>query len=97
AVETRRPCRLRPRWIRRGSGAASGRAAPTAVPGWTVISAAKLAVIERHRRRVWGLCYRMTGDSVAADDLTQESLARAIERSAMCSIDRRRRPRLRWA
>jgi RNA polymerase sigma-70 factor (ECF subfamily) len=38
-----------------------------------------LAAIERGRRRVWALCYRMTGTRAAADDLAQESIARAIE------------------
>jgi RNA polymerase sigma-70 factor (ECF subfamily) len=45
-----------------------------------VPSAALLATIERRRKRVWGLCYRMTGSRSDADDLSQESLARAIER-----------------
>jgi RNA polymerase sigma factor (sigma-70 family) len=44
-------------------------------------SAEFLAVIERNRRRVWALCYRMTGRRADADDLAQEALARAIERS----------------
>jgi RNA polymerase sigma-70 factor (ECF subfamily) len=39
-----------------------------------------LAAIERSRKRLWGLCYRMTGSRVDADDLCQEALARAIER-----------------
>ena len=39
-----------------------------------------LAAIERSRRRIWALCYRMTGSRSDADDLSQESLARAIER-----------------
>jgi RNA polymerase sigma-70 factor (ECF subfamily) len=41
-----------------------------------------LATIERSRRRLWGLCYRMTGSRVEADDLSQEAVARAIEREA---------------
>src|SRR5690349_13420479 len=45
-------------------------------------SAALLATIERNRKRLWGLCYRMTGSRSDADDLTQEALARAIEREA---------------
>lgn len=45
-------------------------------------SAALLATIERNRKRLWGLCYRMTGSRGDADDLTQEALARAIEREA---------------
>ena len=43
-------------------------------------SAALLATIERCRKRVWGLCYRMTGSRAEADDLSQEAIARAIER-----------------
>jgi len=43
-------------------------------------SAALLATIERNRKRVWGLCYRMTGSRSDADDLAQEAIARAIER-----------------
>ena len=43
-------------------------------------SRALLAAIERQRRRVWGLCYRMTGLRSEADDLSQEAIARAIER-----------------
>jgi len=45
-------------------------------------SAALLATIERSRKRLWGLCYRMTGSRADADDLCQESIARAIEREA---------------
>src|SRR6185436_5783353 len=39
-----------------------------------------LAAIERNRRRMWAICYRMTGRRVDADDLAQEAAARAIER-----------------
>ncbi|MDP3936898.1 MAG: sigma-70 family RNA polymerase sigma factor [Deltaproteobacteria bacterium] len=39
-----------------------------------------LAAIERNRKRVWGLCYRLTGSRQDADDLAQEAIARAIER-----------------
>jgi RNA polymerase sigma-70 factor (ECF subfamily) len=46
-----------------------------------------LAAIERSRRRVWALCYRMTGSRADADDLAQESFARAIERSGQCAHD----------
>jgi RNA polymerase sigma-70 factor (ECF subfamily) len=43
-------------------------------------SATLLATIERCRRRLWALCYRMTGSRAEADDLSQEAIARAIER-----------------
>ena len=32
----------------------------------------------RHHRRVHALCYRLTGDAAAAEDLTQESFLRVI-------------------
>jgi RNA polymerase sigma-70 factor (ECF subfamily) len=38
------------------------------------------ASVERLRKRLWAHCYRMTGRRVDADDLTQEAIARAIER-----------------
>jgi RNA polymerase sigma factor (sigma-70 family) len=40
-----------------------------------------LAAVERNRKRLWAICYRMTGQRADADDLTQEAVARAIERS----------------
>src|SRR5262249_20045386 len=40
-----------------------------------------LAAIERCRKRLWGHCYRMTGRRSEADDLSQEAIARAIERA----------------
>lgn len=43
-------------------------------------SAALQATIERCRKRLWALCYRMTGSRAEADDLSQEAIARAIER-----------------
>lgn len=43
-------------------------------------SAALLASVERNRKRVWGLCYRMTGARSDADELAQETFARAFER-----------------
>src|SRR5207344_2759291 len=34
----------------------------------------------RHERFLWGLCYRMTGSAADADDLVQDTFARALER-----------------
>jgi RNA polymerase sigma-70 factor (ECF subfamily) len=45
-------------------------------------SAVLLATVERCRRRVWALAYRMTGSRTDADDLAHEAIARAIERHA---------------
>ncbi|AKF06408.1 sigma-70 family RNA polymerase sigma factor [Sandaracinus amylolyticus] len=36
--------------------------------------------LERERATIWGVCYRMTGSASAADDLTQDTLVRALER-----------------
>jgi RNA polymerase sigma factor (sigma-70 family) len=33
---------------------------------------------EQHRRLIWGLCYRMTGSAADADDIVQETFARAL-------------------
>jgi len=44
-------------------------------------SAAFLEAVERNRRRVWAVCYRMTGQRADADDLAQEALTKAIERA----------------
>ena len=41
-----------------------------------------LAAVERCRKRLWAHCYRMTGRRADADDLSQETIARAIERAA---------------
>jgi RNA polymerase sigma factor (sigma-70 family) len=46
-----------------------------------------LAAIERCRRRLWAHCYRMTGGRAEADDLSQEAIARAIERAEDLSDD----------
>ena len=37
------------------------------------------AAIEQHRRRLWAICYRMTGRTSDADDLCQEAVARALD------------------
>jgi len=39
------------------------------------------AAIEGCRKRLWAHCYRMTGRRAEADDLSQEAIARAIERA----------------
>jgi RNA polymerase sigma-70 factor (ECF subfamily) len=36
--------------------------------------------LEPHRRHLWGLCYRMTGNAADADELVQETFVRALER-----------------
>jgi RNA polymerase sigma-70 factor (ECF subfamily) len=46
-----------------------------------------LAAIEQNRRRLWALCYRMTGNRTEADDLTQEAIARAIERAEQTTAE----------
>jgi RNA polymerase sigma-70 factor (ECF subfamily) len=43
------------------------------------------AAIEAHRRRIWAVCYRMTGRRADADDLAQEAIARALERADQVS------------
>jgi len=40
-----------------------------------------LAAIERCRKRLWAHCYRMSGRRTDADDLSQEAIARAVERA----------------
>ncbi len=40
-----------------------------------------LAAVERCRKRLWAHCYRMTGRRADADDLSQDAIARAIERA----------------
>lgn len=46
-----------------------------------------LAAVERNRTRIWAICYRMTGNRAEADDLCQESIARAIERADQVTKD----------
>jgi RNA polymerase sigma-70 factor, ECF subfamily len=41
--------------------------------------------VERNRTRVWALCYRMTGNRADADDLSQEAIARGLEKAAQMS------------
>jgi len=66
------------------AGAAAGRAsrgggttggAPTAKAGAGLAEA-----FEADRGRLWAVCYRMTGSAADADDLVQETFARALER-----------------
>jgi len=40
-----------------------------------------LAAVEQCRKPLWAHCYRMTGRRAEADDLSQEAIARAIERA----------------
>lgn len=46
-----------------------------------------LAAVERCRKRLWAHCYRMTGRRAEADDLSQEAIARAIERAGALQED----------
>ena len=46
-----------------------------------------LATVERVRKRLWAICYRMTGSRSEADDLCQEAIARAIERADQVTGD----------
>lgn len=50
-------------------------------------SAQLVAAIESVRRRMWLIGYRMTGSRDDADDLTQEAVARALEREATLAHD----------
>lgn len=52
-------------------------------------SRALLEAIERSKKRVWWVCYRMTGSRSEADDLSQETYARAIEREGTLKSDER--------
>lgn len=58
------------------------------------ISPALVASIERYRRRLWTLCYRMTGRTSDADDLCRDAIARAIERGDQLTSDDPAGPRV---
>ncbi|MCX4242075.1 sigma-70 family RNA polymerase sigma factor [Paraliomyxa miuraensis] len=38
------------------------------------------ALFSSHREHLWGLCYRMTGSAADAEDLVQDTFARALEK-----------------
>jgi RNA polymerase sigma-70 factor, ECF subfamily len=65
----------------RGSTAYPGEPLDRPSPTPMTVAPHILAAIERNRRRLWALCYRMTGRTHDADDLCQEAIARAIERA----------------
>src|SRR5262245_40278849 len=44
------------------------------------LATAAADALEPHRRHLWGLCYRMTGNAADADELVQETFVRALER-----------------
>ena len=46
-----------------------------------------LAAIARNQKRIWAVCYRMTGRRAEADDLAQEAIARALERAEQVTDD----------
>src|SRR5687768_14484375 len=46
--------------------------------------------MERHRKLLWSICYRMTGVAADADEIVQETFARALEEKP--STDRDVRP-----
>jgi RNA polymerase sigma-70 factor (ECF subfamily) len=37
------------------------------------------AAFHQHRRMLWGVCYRLTGDGAESEDLVQETFRRAVE------------------
>src|SRR5262245_64359890 len=43
------------------------------------LATAAADALEPHRRHLWGLCYRMTGNAADADELVQETFIRAME------------------
>src|SRR5215471_18073913 len=45
------------------------------------------AALAQNQRRIWALCYRMTGRRSDADDLAQEAAARALDRCDQVSED----------
>src|SRR6185503_11313827 len=97
-LDRARPHRaVRPRRVRR-SDAADDRGAPgrpvrrsrTLGGGSRVLMTVHphlLAAIERNRRRLWAISYRMTGRYQDADDLCQEAIARALERADQVAAD----------
>jgi len=48
-------------------------------------------MLESHRALLWKVCYRMTGSAADADDLVQETFARALERPPV-DLERDLRP-----
>lgn len=49
------------------------------------------AIYQQHRGHIWGLCYRMTGSGSDAEDLVQDTFARALERPP-ADVDKPWRP-----
>jgi RNA polymerase sigma-70 factor, ECF subfamily len=60
--------------------------------GAAALSADVSGAFVAHRRELWLLCYRVTGSAADADDLVQETFARALERPPQD----RTRPWLPW-
>ena len=60
--------------------AADAGAEPASVERPSMTATDHAALFADERRFVWGLCYRMTGDAADADDVTQETFLRAIEK-----------------